>query len=445
MKKFIINTFSIIAAAVLLATAVFAAPLPFSDVPENAWYYNDVKTAYRSGLINGKSATTFAPDSNLTYAEAVKLAACLNQFFAEGKVTLENGDPWYQSYVDYCEERGIITREYRWTDNATRGGYMEIFASALSEDVLYPMNEIQDSAIPDVPADHPQAEGIYKLYRAGILQGSDSETHACNPETSIRRSEVSAIIARILDSDKRIRFDMIIDIPFEIVRQPADIYPAEASGQVTLAAESRGNDVAYDWQAYDFAEGKWVSVGNEAEYTLQYDFSASELIPIYRCVLRDGEEELITDAVSVYPPVTVVEITKMPEDRQRAVSIIMSCTALELKAARAIAENGEQPQTLIVKDGIAGEEMVELLAEIGGEATTVTKSSAGMKFVRLTDVGENRIEVIKMIDKHTNCGLTEALRLVKQNLPVIGRYMTDDGASKLTAELSSVGAVAIIE
>ena len=59
----------------LLPAPALAAELPFTDIPADAWYYSDVKTAYESGLINGKGADTFAPEANMTYAEAVKLAA----------------------------------------------------------------------------------------------------------------------------------------------------------------------------------------------------------------------------------------------------------------------------------------------------------------------------------------------------------------------------------
>src|SRR3712207_7330745 len=45
--------------------------------------------------------------------------------------TLFRSDPWYQSYVDYCKTNGIINKDYRWNDNATRAGYIEIFAKAL--------------------------------------------------------------------------------------------------------------------------------------------------------------------------------------------------------------------------------------------------------------------------------------------------------------------------
>ncbi|MBQ3929114.1 MAG: S-layer homology domain-containing protein, partial [Clostridia bacterium] len=50
----------------------------------------DVASAYESGLINGRDETHFAPDANLTYAEAVKLAACMNQMYYYGYVDLES-------------------------------------------------------------------------------------------------------------------------------------------------------------------------------------------------------------------------------------------------------------------------------------------------------------------------------------------------------------------
>ena len=444
MKKFIINILSAVILCAFLATAAFAEPLPFSDVKEDAWYYNDVRTAYRSGLINGKSSTTFAPDANLTYAEAVKLAACLNQFFTEGSVTLKNGNPWYQSYVDYCVEREIITHEYAWNENATRGGYMEIFASALSEDILFPINEIQDDAIPDVSMEHPQSEGIYKLYRAGILQGSDAETHACNPDSNIRRSEVSAILARILDSDRRIRFDMIIDIPFEVLTVPVSAYPDKTAGKVKFTAEAQGNDVRYSWQVYDLQSLDWVEIGNGETLVVEYNFDVSGVILMYRCVLTDGDEGITTETVSIYPPMVIGEIVKAPADRQQLVSIIMSCTDLSLKDAKALADlaNGAK---FILKNAEAGAELLQSLAELGGEAVVTAESAKSMKFVRLISVGANRTEVIKLIESHTGCGLTAAQKLVKETHPIIGTHMTSSAAEKFVSALVAAGAEAVIE
>lgn len=205
MKKTVSLILILVLCLSLFTGVASAAGFPFADVPVYEWYFNDVKNAYDMDLINGKTVNLFAPNDYLTYAEAVKLAACMNQRYATGAVTLINADPWYQSYVDYCKMQGIIDRDYSWNTNATRAGYMEIFANALPEKALAEINDIDDGAIPDVPMSHPQAEGIYKLYRAGILQGNDA-AHNCNPAANIKRSEVAAILTRMMDSSARIPF-----------------------------------------------------------------------------------------------------------------------------------------------------------------------------------------------------------------------------------------------
>ena len=190
-----------------VGAVISTGSFPFTDVPGNVWYYNDVKDSFNTGLIDGKTATTFAPNADLTYAEAVKLAACMHQRYLTGKVSLTNGNPWYQSYVDYARTNGIINKNYEWSAPATRAGYIEIFANALPAAGLDPINSVKDGSIPDVSMKHPQAAAVYKLYRAGIIQGVDSK-HNCNPSANIKRSEVSAVLTRMMNESVRIRFSM---------------------------------------------------------------------------------------------------------------------------------------------------------------------------------------------------------------------------------------------
>jgi len=190
-----------------MAAAVFAADINFTDVSTSDWFYNDVKTAVEAGLVNGKSATAFAPNDNLTYAESIKLAACMNQVYMKGEVTLANGEPWYKPYVDYCMENGIIDKEYNYSENVTRADYMGIFAKALTDDGLKAINNVPDNSIPDVPSSRAYAAGVYKLYRAGILRGVD-DAHNCNPSANITRAEVAAILTRMMNKDKRVEFEM---------------------------------------------------------------------------------------------------------------------------------------------------------------------------------------------------------------------------------------------
>jgi hypothetical protein len=180
-------------------------PHTFADVNVRDWFSEYVANAYASGLIDGKTKTSFAPFENLTYAEAVKLAATMHQKYTAGSVTLNNSTPWYMSYVNYAKEKGIITKDYDWNATATRAGYMEIFANALPENALIAINTIADNAIGDVPMTHESADAIYKLYRAGIVRGVD-ETYNCSPDSNIRRSEVAVILIRMLDSTERSEF-----------------------------------------------------------------------------------------------------------------------------------------------------------------------------------------------------------------------------------------------
>ena len=138
----------------------FAAEFKFTDVKSSDWFYNDVKSAVEMGLVNGKSATTYAPNDNLTYAEAIKLAACMNMLYTTGSVSIKAGDPWYKPYVDYCVDNKIIDREYDYDANATRAGYMGIFAQALPEDGFKAINNVPDNSIPDVPSKAAYAPGV---------------------------------------------------------------------------------------------------------------------------------------------------------------------------------------------------------------------------------------------------------------------------------------------
>ena len=185
---------------------------PFDDLFVSDWYYNDVKIACQLGLINGITDTHFAPKDNLTYIQAVKLASCMHQKYMTNKITLSNGTGsanWYDPYVSYAIENNIISaeRKFNWNDNVTRASYMEIFSRALPDYALPDINAIADNAIPDVTMSHPNSTAIYKLYRAGILEGA-GDSHACAPEAPIQRSQVAAILVRMMLPEQRKTFDM---------------------------------------------------------------------------------------------------------------------------------------------------------------------------------------------------------------------------------------------
>ena len=176
----------------------------FTDVPSSAWYVDSVKIAYEYGLVTGTSATTFNPTGNLTIAEAITLAARLNSTYYGTNENFVQTSTWYQVYVNYAIGAGMISTDQfsDYTKTATRAEYVRIMANALPSEALEVINWVEDEAIPDVKSTDSHGAAVYIFYRAGILTGSD-EAGTFNPNNSITRAEVSALVTRMADVSLR--------------------------------------------------------------------------------------------------------------------------------------------------------------------------------------------------------------------------------------------------
>ena len=142
----------------------------FTDVAADSWYAGSVKDAYELDLVKGSSATTFSPNQNITIGSALALSCRLHSIYHTGKADFQQGEPWYQVYVDYAISNDIIASD-EFTDynaNATRRQFAGILAKSL----------------------------IYFLYGAGILTGSD-KYGTFQPETPIDRASVATIVSRM--------------------------------------------------------------------------------------------------------------------------------------------------------------------------------------------------------------------------------------------------------
>lgn len=182
----------------------------FTDVPANQWYTNGVKQAFEFGLMKGTGAKKFNPQGSVTIAEAIALAARIHSIYTTGAENFIPSGKWYQVYLDYAFQNGLISYAYYNSDvskNATRAQVAEIFANALPEEALAPTNDVTDGAIPDVPMSESYASHVYKLYRAGIFTGGDV-TGSFFPYTYITRQESATIVARIAESSNRLSFTL---------------------------------------------------------------------------------------------------------------------------------------------------------------------------------------------------------------------------------------------
>lgn len=89
----------------------------FSDVHKSAWYAGAVGTAYKYGIVNGKSTDLFDPMANITRQEAMAMVArAAKRAELEGQTTVnlsaftdaESVDAWARSYVEYNVANGLI-------------------------------------------------------------------------------------------------------------------------------------------------------------------------------------------------------------------------------------------------------------------------------------------------------------------------------------------------
>lgn len=222
MKKRLFSVVLALALVLSLLPAAVAAPTAgltnfkkvgtytegqFSDVSAKDWFAPNVKTSFELGLVNGTGDGKFAPDGYMKVVEAIVLASRIHSIYHTGSANFVQGAPWYQVYVDYAVEKGIIRDgEYEnLTETATRGQFAKIFAASVPESVLNPINSVTPGSVHDLPANTDYAEAVYRLYNAGIITGNDAYgTFA--PNTGIKRSEATALATRIVDPALRRTF-----------------------------------------------------------------------------------------------------------------------------------------------------------------------------------------------------------------------------------------------
>ena len=72
----------------------------FSDVKESNWFYENVKTAYELGFMNGKSEGAFDPNGNVTVAEGITMASRLHAIY-NGKDIAKESAPASEYRFDF--------------------------------------------------------------------------------------------------------------------------------------------------------------------------------------------------------------------------------------------------------------------------------------------------------------------------------------------------------
>lgn len=171
----------------------------FKDVPDGAWYIEQLAKSYSIGLINGTSDTTFAPNDYLTLAQVVTMAARVRSIYEgdnEEFTQQKQSDIWYKPYITYAVKNGILKSATEFKDydrSATRAEMVHIFSKSLPAEVFMAINPPR--VFDDVPTTHKYYSDIMAMYSAGVIMGTTETTFA--PNSNITRAQAAVIIARV--------------------------------------------------------------------------------------------------------------------------------------------------------------------------------------------------------------------------------------------------------
>lgn len=167
---------------------VYVVSKAFKDVPTTLWSYEYVTELTASGIVNGVTPTTFYPNSDVKYGEALKLIMLAAGYSEQAKT----GSHWASGYLTRAYRDGLVTNP-NIDLNATvdRNTIASIAAKALK---LSPVTNITS---PFVDSNDGY---VLALYQAGIVEGTTNGGRTYYYGTStIKRGEICAIICRIND------------------------------------------------------------------------------------------------------------------------------------------------------------------------------------------------------------------------------------------------------
>ena len=177
----------------------------FTDVPDDAWYKEEVASTYELGLMNGIGGGLFAPDGNVTIAEAITMASRANAIYAGATIgSAQEGEEWFVPYVKYATSMGFI-KDGQFDDYnrpAKRYEVAKLFEDAMPMGYYTAQNSVSD--IPDVSEKKDYKADLLTLYKAGVVMGSDSYGNFF-PENNITRAEAAAIINRVAIPENRLK------------------------------------------------------------------------------------------------------------------------------------------------------------------------------------------------------------------------------------------------
>lgn len=158
----------------------------FSDVPSSHWAYAYVTAAYQLGIVNGMDSQTFAPDTPLTYEQAVKMVVSTLGY----TVQAESLGGYPTGYLSKASQLGILKGTSAEGASISRGTMAVLLYNSLDAPLLQRDSYGTDKGTYSKGEDTLLSKYLKIKKVTGILSANYFTTISA-PDRAVRRGEVA--------------------------------------------------------------------------------------------------------------------------------------------------------------------------------------------------------------------------------------------------------------
>lgn len=155
---------------------------PFKDVKTSAWYGSYVIDLYNDGIINGTSATTYAPNNTLTWAAALKLLLVSN---GDLKAADATGADWSKNTIAKAAELGLVAADLDGAKAISRLEFCQVAAK---------LNKLAESKTESKFTDCTDGY-VMALVDAKVINGMTETTF--EPSATLTRAQIAKILYQL--------------------------------------------------------------------------------------------------------------------------------------------------------------------------------------------------------------------------------------------------------
>ena len=155
---------------------------PFKDVKVSSWFGKYVIDLYNDGIINGTSATTYAPNDTLTWAAALKLLLVSH---GDLKAADATGADWSKNTIAKAAELGLVAADLDGAKAISRLEFCQVAAK---------LNKLAESKTESKFTDCTDGY-VMALVDAKVISGMTETTF--EPAASLTRAQIAKILYQL--------------------------------------------------------------------------------------------------------------------------------------------------------------------------------------------------------------------------------------------------------